>query len=76
MKLSGPMSRDKEKLLKENLFLLDELNKVRGEFDEMKTKHQQLKLNLSISQKFSSANAANKLEQVCLVFGTLLSVIL
>lgn len=70
MKLIGPLSRDKDKLLKENLFLLNELNKVQAEFDDMKTKYHRMETNCGISQKLPSSRdhaTKAKLEQTCLV---------
>lgn len=70
MKLSGPISRDKEKLLKENLFLLDELNRVRAENDDMKAKYKLMESTMSVSHNFASANVLKaKLEQARCVSG-------
>lgn len=56
MKLSGPVSRDKEKLMKENLFLLNELNRIQIEYDEMKAKYQRIETTMGTSRKIGSGN--------------------
>lgn len=70
MKLIGPLSRDKDKLLQENLFLLEELNKVRVELDDVKTRYHHIETNCGISSKLPSGRGhatKAKLEQACLV---------
>lgn len=68
MKMSGPASRDKEKMLKENLFLLDELNRIRTENDEIKARCERLETSVGVSRKSMSDNVMKaKLEQARMV---------